>query len=157
MNDNKLLDTYDYEEAITDMLSVLPWQTDSYDTLVEKVMGIIDSYKNCRGDVSLICVYWMTEGWMNLGAMKSGEYIPDENDKIKVTEPIRHMFQLVAGRLVNESAKNIASHMAHAHHSFEYIAKDCENLRNSNQEILCSVAEKWSESPHSPLQLPEKN
>ncbi|MDC9590719.1 hypothetical protein PSI23_15855 [Xenorhabdus sp. XENO-10] len=157
MNDNKLLDAYDYEEAITDTLSALPWQTDSYNTLVEKVTGIVDSYKNCREDVSVICVYWMTAGWMDLGAMKSGKYVPDENDKLEVTEHIHYMFQLVARHLANESAKNIASHMAHVHHCFEYIAKGCENLRNSNQEILCSVAEKWSESPHSPLQPPEKN
>ncbi|MDE1480426.1 hypothetical protein KKJ01_19945 [Xenorhabdus bovienii] len=158
LGNEKLLDFCDYEEAIIDILSDLPWQTGSMKTLIEKVEGIVNSYKNCRGDVSTICVYWMLSGWMELGAMKSGEYVPDENDKIEVTDHTRNRLNVIARSLTNNAAKNIASHVemvsrleeTAAHGGFELIA---ENLRNSDQKKLLYVVEKLNEFPP---QLTEK-
>ncbi|MCP9270162.1 hypothetical protein M5U04_19290 [Xenorhabdus sp. XENO-1] len=113
LGNDKLLDFYDYEEAIIDILSALPWQTASISTLIKNIKDVIDSYKNCEGDVSTVCVYWMLSGWKELGAMKSNEYVYDENDKLEVTDSILYRFSVVARSLTNKSAKNIVSQMAH--------------------------------------------
>ncbi|WP_275349678.1 hypothetical protein [Xenorhabdus bovienii] len=78
-------------------------------SLFDNVVGIINSYKNCQGDVSTICVYWMLSGWTELDAMN----VDHENDNLEVTDRTSYKLNVVARRLTNKSAKNIASQMAH--------------------------------------------